>query len=154
MAQRLKCLPAMWETWVQSWVGKILWRRKWQPTPVFLPGESHGQRNLVGYSPWGRKESDMTEWLSHTHTLVITPRTTLQNWPEGIAAAMSWAAIPRRALPQSQELLSPNTELSSSAQNALPPDSCRVPSLGQPSAGFHSWAWSLQIKFSPGPWEP
>ena len=36
--------------------GKIPWRRKWQPTPVFLPGESHGQRNLVGYSPWGRKE--------------------------------------------------------------------------------------------------
>ena len=34
------------------WVGKIPWRRKWQPTPVFLPGESHGQRNLAGYSPW------------------------------------------------------------------------------------------------------
>ena len=34
------------------WVGKILWRRKWQPTPVFLPGESHGQRSLEGYSPW------------------------------------------------------------------------------------------------------
>ena len=39
------------------------WRRKWQPTPVFLPGESHGQRSLVGYSPWGRKESDMAERL-------------------------------------------------------------------------------------------
>ena len=43
------------------WVGKILCRRKWQPTPVFLPGESHGQRSLVGYSPWGCKESDTTE---------------------------------------------------------------------------------------------
>ena len=43
-----------------SWVGKILWRRKWQPTPVFSPGESHGQRSLAGYSPWGCKESDMT----------------------------------------------------------------------------------------------
>ena len=43
------------------WVGKIPWRRKWQPTPVFLPGESHGGRSLVGYSPWGRKESDTTE---------------------------------------------------------------------------------------------
>ena len=42
-------------------VGKIPWRRKWQPTPVFLPGESHGQRSMVGYSPWGRTESDMTE---------------------------------------------------------------------------------------------
>ena len=39
-------------------------RRKWQPTPVFLPGEPHGQRSLVGYSPWGCKESDTTEWLS------------------------------------------------------------------------------------------
>ena len=37
------------------------WRRAWQPIPVFLSGESHGQRNLVGYSPWSRKESDMTE---------------------------------------------------------------------------------------------
>ena len=39
------------------WVGKIPWRRKWQPTPVFLPGESHGQRNLVGCSPWAHKNS-------------------------------------------------------------------------------------------------
>ena len=43
------------------WVRKIPWRRKWQPTPVFSPGESHGQRNLVGYSPWGQEESDMAE---------------------------------------------------------------------------------------------
>ena len=45
---------------------KIPWRRKWQPTPAFLPGKSHGQGNLAGYSPGGLKESDMTE---HTHTL-------------------------------------------------------------------------------------
>ena len=45
----------------QLWVGKIPWRREWQPTPVFLPGKSHGQRTLVGYSPWGHRESDMTE---------------------------------------------------------------------------------------------
>ena len=45
------------------WVGKIPWRRTWQPTPVFWPGESHGQRSLVGYSPWGLKELDMTERL-------------------------------------------------------------------------------------------
>ena len=43
------------------WVGKIPWRRKWQPTPIFLPGESHGQRSLLGYSPWSRKESETTE---------------------------------------------------------------------------------------------
>ena len=41
----------------------IYWRRKWQPTLVLLPGKFHGWRSLVGYSPWGRKESDTTEWL-------------------------------------------------------------------------------------------
>ena len=52
----VKNLPAMQETWVQ-----IPWRRACQPTPVFSPGESHGQRSLVGYSPWGGKELDTTE---------------------------------------------------------------------------------------------
>ena len=71
VAQRLKRLPEMRETWVRSlgcgrpgfdpWDGKIPWRRKWQPTPVFLPGESHGRRSLVGYCPQGHKESDTTE---------------------------------------------------------------------------------------------
>ena len=50
-------------------VGKIPWR-KWQPTPVFLPGKSHGLRNLVGYSPWGHKEWDRTERL-HFHFLSL-----------------------------------------------------------------------------------
>ena len=45
-------------------VGKISQRREWRPTPGFLPGESHGQRSLVGYSPWGRKGSDTTEQLT------------------------------------------------------------------------------------------
>ena len=47
------------------WVGDIPWRRKWHPTPVFLPGKFHGQRSLVGYSPWGHKQSDTAE---HTHS--------------------------------------------------------------------------------------
>ena len=51
-------------TWVQSLVGKIPWRRAWLPPPVFWPGESHRQRSLVGYSPWGRTESDMTKQLN------------------------------------------------------------------------------------------
>ena len=42
------------------WIGKMPWKRKWQPTPVLLPGKCHGQKSLVGYSPWGRKESDIT----------------------------------------------------------------------------------------------
>ena len=64
MAQQVKNPPVMHEmqeTQVQLWVGKIFWRRKWQPTPVFLPEKSHEQRSLVGYSPKGRKESDMSE---------------------------------------------------------------------------------------------
>ena len=52
------------------WVGKIPWRRK-QPTPVFLPGESCGQKSLVDYGPWGLKESEMTE-CAHTHTYTHT----------------------------------------------------------------------------------
>ena len=62
MAHWVKNLPAMQETWV----GKIHWKRTWQPAPVFLPRESRGQRRLVGYSPWGHKESDMTEVTEHT----------------------------------------------------------------------------------------
>ena len=45
------------------WVGKILWSRKWQPTPVFLPGKFNGQRSLAGYSTWGCKESDVAEHM-------------------------------------------------------------------------------------------
>ena len=48
------------------WVGKIPWRRAWQPTPILLPGESHGQRSLVGCGPWGHKDSDVTEVTEHT----------------------------------------------------------------------------------------
>ena len=49
-----------------SWVGKSHWRRKWHPTPVFLPGQSHARKNLAEYNPWGHKELNMAEWLS-TH---------------------------------------------------------------------------------------
>ena len=50
--------------WLDPWVRKILWQREWQPTPVFLSGEFHGQRSLAGYGPWGCKESDTTEQLT------------------------------------------------------------------------------------------
>ena len=62
MAQMLKNLPAMQESWVRS--PGSPWKREWQLTPVFLPGEFHGQRSLVGYSPRGRKESDATGQLT------------------------------------------------------------------------------------------
>ena len=53
------------EKWVYSWAGRIPMRRKELLAPVFLPGESHGQRSLAGYSPWGRRESDTTASLHH-----------------------------------------------------------------------------------------
>ena len=59
----------MQEACVWSLVGKVPWRRKWQPTPALLPGESHGQRSLVGYSPRGGKESDTTQRLHFTSVI-------------------------------------------------------------------------------------
>ena len=64
VAQMVKNPPVEWETQVKSLGQEAPWRREWQPTAIFLPGESHGQRSLVGYSLWGRKESAMTE-LQH-----------------------------------------------------------------------------------------
>ena len=58
LAQVVKNLPAIWEMWVPSLGWEDPLGREWQPSPLFLPGESHGQRNLVGYSPWSRKEHD------------------------------------------------------------------------------------------------
>ena len=69
------------------WVGKMPWRRAWQPTPGFLPGESHGQRTLGGYSPWGCEESDMTQlyvffsfFPRNTEKLFIKGRDLTQYW--------------------------------------------------------------------------
>ena len=67
----VKYLPAVYPACLRRhqrhrfdpWVGKIPWKRKWQPSPVFLPGKSHGPRSLGGYNLWGRKESDTTECM-------------------------------------------------------------------------------------------
>ena len=62
VSQMVKNSPAMQERpKLNLWFGKIPWRREWQPTPVFLPGKSRELRSLVGYSPWSRRQSDMTE---------------------------------------------------------------------------------------------
>ena len=57
----IKNLPTMRETRFSPWVGKIPWKKEWQYTLVFLPGESHGQRSLMGYTPWSCRELDMNE---------------------------------------------------------------------------------------------
>ena len=66
--QMVKNWPAMQETWVQSLCWEDPMEDKWQPTPVFLPREFQGQRSLVGYSPWGHKQSDTTEGTEHAYT--------------------------------------------------------------------------------------
>ena len=73
VAQMVKNLPAMQETWFDSCVGKILWRREWHPTPVFFLGESHGQMSLEGYSPWnspgqntGMGSLSLLQWIFPT----------------------------------------------------------------------------------------
>ena len=69
------------------WVGKIPWSRKWQPTTVFLPGESYGQRSLAGNSPWGQKELNMTKWFS-THILCPWTAQSMVGWDATIWSLM------------------------------------------------------------------
>ena len=63
------------------WLRKIPWRRKWQPTPVFLPGKFHGQRSLSGYSPWGHKSQTWLRRLNN-HNFIIHRISLLSQWYE------------------------------------------------------------------------
>ena len=95
----VKNLPAMQETWIQSRVGKVPWRRERQPTPVFLPEESYGQKSLMGYSPWGHKESDRTEQMS------IYTRCTLSSFSfrkEILSSPRNWSQDPIQAWHQAK----------------------------------------------------
>ena len=69
----VKCLPAMQETWVRSLGWEDPLEKEMATTPVLLPGEFHGQKSLMGYSPWGCKESDTTEPLHFTSPVYIFP---------------------------------------------------------------------------------
>ena len=99
VVQMVKNLPAMLDPWVR----KIPWRSECLPTPVFLPGQSHGQKSLVDYSPWSWKESDMTEWLTlwtlqRTSTLIpflvdVEPEA---QWGVGCAQPPQWDSVKDR----------------------------------------------------------
>ena len=95
VAQMVKHLPAMQGPGFNPWVRKMPWRGKWLPTPVFLPGEFHSQRNLVGYRTWDRKESDMTErlTLSLSHSFPFFPPSMPRNlsWGKGTVVCSSLA---------------------------------------------------------------
>ena len=87
----------MKEMWVRSQVrSSFPWRRKWQLTPVSLPGKSHGQRRLAGYSPWGCRESDVTEQLHNNSTSTSTcvcahPGVCVCGlWPKEHSSVFSW----------------------------------------------------------------
>ena len=88
------------------WVRKIPWRRKWQPTPVLLPGKSHGQKSLVDYSPWDSKESDMTERLHfHLHFLLRDTQASQVNISEiglhfAVHAKVELPTLPYSAYPK------------------------------------------------------
>ena len=69
------------------WVGKMPWRREWQATPVFLTGKPHGRRSLVGYGPWGHKESDTTERLNNNRKQ--------QRWESGSGLKLLRLSMPR-----------------------------------------------------------
>ena len=73
MAYMVKNLFAYRRPGFNPWARKIPWKRAWQSTLVFLPGEPHGQRSLVGHSPGGHKEWDMTEWLTYFQFRAQTP---------------------------------------------------------------------------------
>ena len=70
-APMVKNLSTVQETRFNSWARKIPWRRKWQPTQIFVPGEFHGQRSLTGYSSRAHKQSNMTGWLTQ-HIFIYT----------------------------------------------------------------------------------
>ena len=104
VAQTVKNLPAIQETQVRSLIRKIPWRRAWQLTPVILPGEAHGEKSLVGYSPRGGKESDMTEpltlSLSRCHDLqnasVLSSFLFIYFWLCWVSAAVHFSPVAAR----------------------------------------------------------
>ena len=73
-----------------AWVGKVPWRREWVPTPVFLPGKSHGQRSLTDYSPWGSKEPDRTEKLTLSLSFITHTQTHKDTHKDTHTQALAW----------------------------------------------------------------
>ena len=92
VAPTIKRLPTRPETQVHPWVAKFPWRRKWQPTPVLLPGESHGWRSLVGYNPWGHKELDTTDWQLSL-SKYIRFRTAMCSWLINFFIIGEWLSL-------------------------------------------------------------
>ena len=91
VAQSVKNPPAMWETWVQFLGWDDPWRKEWLPTPVFWPGEFHGQRSLTGYSPWGLNELNMSDF----HKIYYSVSFLLQECPNHVLFSEMYPAFLR-----------------------------------------------------------
>ena len=89
--------------WINPWIGKILWGRKWHPTPVFLPEKFQGQRSLVGYSPWGYKELNLTKQLE-THPLNASSIFSPWRLPYPTTSSVTSKMLPGRELLQKEML--------------------------------------------------
>ena len=121
---------------IETWLGKIPWRRGWQSTPVFLPGKSHGPRNLVGYSPWGRKELDTTD---HARTKYI-------NISKSVAHLNMNVHINKNQLKLYKKLVSKLGFCASSVVKYLPAnagDSGLIPGLRRSPKGRHATHFSF-----------
>ena len=124
----------------------IDWRRKWQPTPVLLPGKSHGRRSLVGYSPWGCKESDTTEWL-HFHFGT--------SWvAQMVKRLLTMQETQVRSLGREDPLEKEVAAHSSTLAWKIPwtEESGRLQSMGSQRVG-HDWATSLSLSLDRPAWE-
>ena len=110
------------------WVRKIPWKRKWQPTLVFLPGEFHGQRSLVGYNPWDLKESNTTKLLNHFSRvrLCATPQTAAhQAAPSlGFSRQEHWSGLP---FPSPRHERKSEREVAQSCPTLSDPMDCSLP---------------------------
>ena len=122
---QVKILPATTKTWYSqiNWKKKkklLMFRRQWHPTPVLLPGKSHGRRSLVGCSPWGREESDMTERLRFPFSLscigerngnplqcscLENPRDRGAWWAAVYGVAQSWTRLKRLSNSSIREII-------------------------------------------------
>ena len=113
------------------WIGKMSWRREWQSTLVFLPGEPCGQRSLVGYSSWSLKELDMTEGLSMSTNTSGKDEST----SAGTIVGINRSGLPRpwSQQPRGSRILSPSTSETKSSDQRLG---------WQVSQGYH-WGWFL-----------
>ena len=112
------------------WVGKVPWRRKWQPSSVLFPGKSNGWKSLVGYHPWGLKESDTTEWL---HSLSILHECVLSHFSHVWLFVTPWTVAHQPSLSMGFSRQEFSSELPCPSPGDLPDPEIKLASLTSPA---------------------